>query len=59
MNGIRAQTSFRIEALEAALIESKIKCDKERNRAEMQLNEMQSKMENMLADAKDDSLQRV
>ena len=35
VDGIRAQSSFRIEALEAALIETKLQKSREREQAEM------------------------
>ena len=35
VDGVRAQTSMRIEALESALIETKLKMARERERAEM------------------------
>ena len=46
VDGIRAQTSMKIEALEAALIETKLKLNRERERAEMQLAEMESRVYN-------------
>ena len=46
MDGIRAQTSLRIEALEAALTECKISMIRERERAEQQLAEMESTVYN-------------
>ena len=42
VDGIRAQAALRIEALESALIETKIKYQREANRAEMRLAEMES-----------------
>ena len=46
VDGIRAATSLRIEALESALIETKLKYQKERERAEMRLSEMESQLLN-------------
>ena len=46
VDGIRAQTSLRIEALEAALTECKISMIRERERAEQQLAEMESTVYN-------------
>lgn len=46
VDGIRAATSLRIEALETALIETKLKYQKERERAEMRLSEMESQLLN-------------
>ena len=59
VDGIRAHTSFRIEALESALIETKLKYQRESERAEMQLCEMESKQMNMLEDPKENGLKRV
>ena len=42
VDGIRDACSLRIEALETALIETKIKYQRERERAEMRLCEMES-----------------
>mmetsp|Transcript_885 Transcript_885/g.1341 ORF Transcript_885/g.1341 Transcript_885/m.1341 type:complete len:170 (-) Transcript_885:1978-2487(-) len=42
IDGIRNHTSMRIEALESALIETKIKLSRERERAEMRQAEMES-----------------
>ena len=46
VDGIREQASLRIEALESALIETKIRCQRETDRAEMRLAEMESQMLN-------------
>lgn len=46
VDGIRAQASFRIEALESALIETKLKLMRERERTDMRLAEMESTMFN-------------
>ena len=54
VDGVRAQTSMRIEALESALIETKLKLNRERERAEMRLSEMESRMFNMQLDIKGD-----
>lgn len=59
VDGIRAQTSFRIEALEAALIETKLQQSKQREQAEMQLAEMESKVYNAFLDNSSDELKRV
>lgn len=48
VDGIRAQASFKIEALESALIETKIKYQREMERAEMKLAEMESQMLNKI-----------
>ena len=42
MDGVRNTCAIRIEALETAIIETKIKCGQEVNRAEMKLSEMES-----------------
>ena len=42
MDGVRNACSLRIEALEMALSETKIRCAAETNRAEMKLSEMES-----------------
>ena len=47
-DGIRAHASLRIEALESALIETKLKYMNELERAEMRLAEMESKMMNSI-----------
>lgn len=59
VDGIRAQTSMRIEALEAALIETKLKLSRERERAEMQLAEMESRVYNQFLDSNSDGMERV
>ena len=46
VDGIRAQTSFRIEALESALTETKLKLMRERERSDMRLAEMESHVYN-------------
>lgn len=51
VDGIRAQTSMRIEALESALIECKLRMSRDRERAEMQLAEMESRLFNQHMDA--------
>ena len=52
VDGIRAQTSMRIEALESALIECKLRMSRDRERADMQLAEMESRLFNQHMDAK-------
>ena len=42
---------MKIEALESALIETKLKLSRERERAEMQLNEIESRAYNNYLDA--------
>ena len=59
VDGIRAHTSFRIEALESALIETKLKLNRERERASMQLAEMESRMYNQSFMTKTDELERI
>ena len=46
VDGIRNHTSMRIEALESALIETKLKLHRERERAEQYQNEMESTLYN-------------
>ena len=46
VDGIRNHTSMRIEALESALIETKLKLNRERERAEMRQAEMESTLYN-------------
>ena len=60
VDGIRAQTSLRIEALEAALTECKISMIRERERAEQQLAEMESTVYNQyITNQQDDGMERV
>ena len=60
VDGIRAQTSLRIEALESALTECKISMIRERERAEQQLAEMESTVYNQyLTNQQDDGMERV
>ena len=59
VDGIRAQTSFRIEALESALIETKLRYQRERERAEMQLAEMESRLFNTQLNNNDDAILRL
>lgn len=59
VDGIRAQTSFRIEALESALTEVKLKLMRERERADMRLAEMESVLFNQHMDVSTDELERV
>ena len=59
VDGIRAQTSFRIEALESALIETKLKLQRERERSDMRLAEMESSMYNHSMMTTTDELERV
>ena len=46
VDGIRNHTSMRIEALESALIETKLKLHRERERAEQYQSEMESTLYN-------------
>ena len=50
---------MRIEALESALIETKLKLQRERERADMTLAELESRMLNQYMDAQDDSMERM
>lgn len=59
VDGIRAQTSMRIEALESALIETKLQLNRERERAEMQLADMESKTINDFLSIKSEEIQRL
>ena len=60
VDGIRAQTSLRIEALEAALTECKITMIRDRERAEQQLAEMESTVYNQyITNREDDGMDRV
>ena len=59
VDGIRAQTSMRIEALESALIETKLRYQRERERADMQLAEMESRLLNSYMDNSDEAIERV
>lgn len=59
MDGIRAHTSMRIEVLESALIETKLRYKRERERAEMQLAEMESRTYNTYLNNNDDAINRV
>ena len=59
VDGIRAQTSFRIEALESALIETKLKLMRERERSDMRLAEMESRLFNQAMNTSTDELERV
>ena len=53
VDGIRAHTSMRIEALESALIETKLRLNRERERAEMTMAEMESRTMNLYVDRED------
>ena len=59
VDGLRAQASMWIEALESALIETKLKLQRERERADMTLAELESRMLNQYMDAQDDSMERM
>jgi len=59
VDGIRASTSFRIEALESALIETKLRLQRERERAEMRLAEMESTIFNQSMNSENDQMERV
>ena len=59
VDGIRAQTSFRIEALESALTEIKLKLMRERERSDMRLAEMESVLFNQHMNVSTDELERV
>jgi len=59
VDGLRAQASMRIEALESALIETKLKLQRERERADMTLAEMESRLLNQYMNAQDDSMERM
>ena len=53
IDGIRQATSFRIEALEAALSETKLKYAREAERANMIASEMESYLLNKTVDDKE------
>ncbi len=59
VDGIRSQTSMRIEALESALIETKIRYSREMERAQMQLSEMESRLLNQSINDEGGQLERV
>ena len=60
VDNIRAQTSMRIEALESALIETKLKLQRERERSDMRLAEMESRIFNQHNNvSSDEQLQRA
>ncbi len=59
VDGIRSQTSMRIEALESALIETKIRYQREMERAQMQLAEMESRLLNQSINDEGGQLERV
>ena len=58
IDGLRAHTSMKIEALESALIETKLKMMRERERSDMKLAEMESSMFNAYENANNDNLRR-
>ena len=59
VDGIRAHTSMRIEALESALIETKLRLNRERERAEMTMAEMESRTMNLYVDSEDQQMARL
>lgn len=59
VDGIRAQASFRIEALESALIETKLKLQREQERSDMRLAEMESSIFNHSMNTTTDEIERM